>query len=320
MPTVTLYEPKMNPVRFFSLQNVQPAQYVSRFMDNWHFRRTIQPWDQKVCFNQPWYTTDSIKLQYTSDTGDMTLTLYDRNGYEVVTQPFVTMQQNELQPTFYIRQIALNLSPYPPGLYYLKRTVAGAVRYSEPFELMEPPDSGLIELDDDDPTLLLEFSNWEPSGGIKWFAPFEGALRVPAILEFQGITYVDTIFFDQLRNATMVQSVPANLYKFIVGGRYGTPPTFQETVGRIMTCSNLKIDNRLMTKAAANAEFERTELDLYPMKGISIDVVEKLNRDVIITQDDVNVEGVMAAALMIDTPGFGLNPGPTDYQEIISIQ
>lgn len=320
MPTVTVYDPIMNPERFYPLQHVQPAKYVSRFMDDWHFRRTIQPWDEKVCFLRPWYTTDSIKLQYTTDSGDMTLSLYDENGYHIVTQPFQTMQQNELQPTFFIRQIALNLAPYPPGKYFLKRTIAGVERYSNPFELMDPPDSGLIELDDEDPTLLMEFSNWEPSGGIKWFAPFEGAARFPAILKFKGMTFVDTLYFDQNRNATMVKSVPARLFTLAIGGRYGIPPWMEDLAGRIMTCSEWKLDQRLFTKAAANAEFEPVPAELYPMKGVSIDVVEKLNRDVIISEDEVTVEGVYGAALMTDTKGFGLNPGPTDYQEIISLQ
>lgn len=320
MPTVTLYDPIINSFKFHSLQNVQPSQYVSRFMDDWAFRRTIQPWDQKVCFNRPWNTTDSIKLQYTSDTGDMTLSLYDRNGYLVVTQPFQTMQQNELQPTFYIRQIALNLDPYPPGKYFLKRTVAGVSRYSEPFELMDPPDSGLIELDDDNPTLMLNASHWEPSHGMKWFAPFEAALRVPGILEYLKTAAVDTIFYDQERNATLVKSVPSRIFKLFVGGRYGVPPNFIDTVARMVGCSSFKIDGRLFTKFTANAEFEPTELDLYPMTGYSMELVETLNRESIIVQDDVTIEGIQAAALMIDTAGFGLNPGPTDYQEIISLQ
>src|SRR5688572_26617826 len=112
-----LYDSLLNPVKFHQLDNVQPSNYVSRFMDDWAFRRTIQPWSQKVCFYQPWGNLDQVCLQYTSNFGGIILRMYDENGILKLTQPFVNMHQDELRPLFYIRQIQTNLNSFLPGKY-----------------------------------------------------------------------------------------------------------------------------------------------------------------------------------------------------------
>lgn len=309
----------MNAVKFHLLDNVQLAQYVSRFMDDWAFRRTIQPWDEKVCFKQPWLPEDDIRLQYTSNFNPITFRLYNSAGELLLTKDADTLQQNVLQPTFYIRQVEIALLPYPPGYYFLTRAAAGQLTYSEPFEIIEPQDSGLIELEDENPTLLAEFSNYEPYQGIKFQSPFEPMFRFPAILRYKNPGSKDNVYDDQLLNATMVHSVPYRVFELIIGGRYGVPPWLIDKINRMLGCSTFKLDGRLYTKNQG-ATFEPVELDLYPMAGWSIELREKLNRDSVITNNDVIIPGIAAAALMVDTAGFGLNGGASDYQEIISLQ
>src|SRR5687768_16703760 len=98
----TLYDPFLNPLKFHALDPVQLPNYVSRFMDDWAFRRTIQPWQEKVCFLLPWNKSDSQKLQYTSNFNPITLRLYNESGYLVDTVVSSTLQQDELRPDFYI--------------------------------------------------------------------------------------------------------------------------------------------------------------------------------------------------------------------------
>lgn len=319
MPATTLIDPFLNPLKFHPLDNVQPAQYLSRFQDDWAFRRTIQPWDEKVCFYQPFLQSDQVRLQYTSDFGGMLLKLYDENGYLQATAAFNTMQQNELQPTFFIRQIAFNLAAYPPGKYFFTRSAPGQqVYYSEPIEILEEPESGIF-LDDDNPTLCLEYSHWEPYGGIKFFAPYEGLIRIPGILKYKEPGSVDNVYPDQALDMTMINSVPFRVWQLIAGGRYGVPPWFIDKVARIAGCSNFKIDGRLFTKDEG-AKFEPGLAEFYPMASWSIDLREKLNRDSQTIEDDVIVEGIQAAAVLVDSKGFGIDGGGSDYNEIITLQ
>lgn len=315
----TLYDSFLNPVKFHQLDNVQPAGYFSRFMDDWAFRRTIQPWQQKVCFLQPWSVQDSIRLQYTSNFGPFVLRLYNEDGQLQNTVPFDTKQQDELRPTFYIRQVELNLTGLEPGRYFLTRDAGGAITYSEPFEIIADPDPEEICLTDQDPTVLIEYSHYEPAGGLKFFAPFEPMIRVPGIVQYKGPGSRDNIYEDQLLNQTLIHSVPFRTHEFILGGNYGVPPWLIDKVARILSLSEVSIDGRLYTKNEG-ANFEPTLAEFYPMKGWVIELREKLNRDSQVIENDIVIEGIAAAALMIDSKGFGLDGGDTNYQEINSLQ
>jgi hypothetical protein len=315
----TLYDSYINPVKFHSLDNIQLSNYVSRFIDDWAFRRTIQPWEQKTCFYQPWVQADTVKIQYTTNFAPIILRMYDRNGLLVHTQSFTTHQQNELDPLFYIRQISVSLAGFDPGKYFFTRDSLGDVRYSEPFEILDAQDSGALCLEDQDPTLYLEFSNDKPYQGIKFFVPFEGAIRIPGILKYKQTSSKDNVYEDQLLNETMINSVPYRLFTLILGGNYGVPPWFVDKIARILGCSNLSIDGRLYTKNEG-AQFEPALLEGYPMAGHAIDLRDKLNRDSQIIENDTVITGIAAAALLIDNKGFGIDGGDTSYQQINYLQ
>lgn len=314
-----LYDSFLNPVKFHQLDNIQPANYVSRFMDDWAFRRTIQPWKQKVCFYQPWGNVDQVCLQYTSNFGPIILRMYDENGLLVLTQAFVTMHQDELRPTFFIRQIQVNLNPYPAGKYFFTRDAAGAITYSEPFEILDLEDSG-IDIENPFPTLYIEYSHYEPLGGLKFFTPFAPKLRIPGIIEYKEPGSKDNIYEDQLLNQTLITSVSFRTLQLIIGGRTGVPPWFIDKVARSLSCSDWKADGRLYTKASENANFEPVIIEDYPMAAWQIDLRDKLNRDSLVIENDVVIEGIAAAAIIIDNKGFGIDGGPTSYQEINSLQ
>lgn len=313
-----LYDSFLNTVKFHQLDNVQLPNYVSRFMDDWAFRRTIQPWEQKVCFYQKWSNDDLVKLQYTSNVGGIIIRMYDENGVLVLTQVMATGQQDELQPTFYIREITISLASYPKGKYFFTRDIAGVITYSEPFKIVDISDSDVC-LENQDPTLYMEYSHYEPYAGIKFFSGIELALRIPGIIRYKNPGSKDNVYEDQLLNVTMVNSVPYRLMQLVVGGNYGVPPWFIDKVARAGGCSNWKFDGRLYTKNEG-ATFEPVSLEDYPMKGWAIDLREKLNRDSVINENDVIIEGIAAAAIMMDNKGFGIDGGTTDYQQINFLQ
>lgn len=315
----TLYDSKANPVKFHRLDNLQLPNYVSRFMWEWAFRRTIQPWEQKVCFNQPWSVHDSIRLQYTSDAGPIVIRVYDSEGVLLNTLPMTQMHQDELQPTFFIYQISIPLAPYNFGKFFLTRDVAGNITYSEPMEIIDIEDSG-IDLENQDPTLLIEYSHYEPKAGLKFFTPFAPMIRVPGIIQYNNTGAKDVIYEDQPLNMTLVTSQEFDVHNFILGGNYGVPPYFASKVFRCISMSNSSFNGRLMTKNGENIQFEPTELTDYPMKGFKIEMREKLNRDSVIMEDETVIVGTHSAAIMMDAKGFGLDPGDGNFQQIISVE
>jgi len=245
--------------------------------------------------------------------------MYDADGLLVHTQAFETLQQDELRPTYYIRQISVPLSGFDPGKYFFTRDTGGGLTYSEPFEILEVPPPDSIFLEDENPTLYIQYTHYESVQGIKFFAPFAPAIRVPAIIRYKNPGAKDNVYEDQLLNMTLINSVPFRVWEFILGGVYGVPPYLIDRVARIFGCSDLSIDGRLYTKNEG-AGFEGAPMDLYPMQGWTIELREKLNRDSIINEDENIIEGIAAAALLIDNKGFGLDGGDTSYQEINYLQ
>lgn len=306
-----LIDSLINPVRFYERDPVRPAQYMTKWFDTWQFCKTIRDWEQHVCFFQPWAQDDSIRLQYTSNFNPIILRLYNEAGQLMIQQECNTFQQDEFQPTFYIRQGEIDLAPYPPGYYFMTREAAGVLTYSDPFEILEDASN----------TIYAEFSNDEPYQEMKFFVPFSPAIRIPAILKYKNTGGKDTIYADQLLNITMVNSVPFRVWSFILGGIDGVPPWFADKVSRIFGCRTLKLDGRLFTKNEG-AAWEVNELDGYPMAGYSIEMRETLNRAAITTENDVVIEGARIAALIMDDyKAVGLNDNSgNDYTEINFVQ
>jgi len=230
-----------------------------------------------------------------------------------------TVTQDELQPLFFVREIAINLASFDPGLYFFTRDVAGVITYSEPFEIHAAEDADEVFLENHDPTLYLIYNHYEPVGGIKFFTGFQGTLRIPAILRYKSPGSKDNIYEDQLLNETLINSIPYRLWELILGGNYGVPPWFIDRVARIFSLSDVSIDGRLFTKNEG-ANFEPSILDSYPMRGWLLELREKLNRDSVITEDETIIQGIAAAALLIDNKGFGIDGGPTEYQQLEYLQ
>jgi len=244
--------------------------------------------------------------------------MYNYLGQLVLTQSFNDVMQDELRPTYYIKQIAVSLAGFDPGKYFFVRDTGGVLTYSEPFEILDAEDSGIM-LTNQNPTLYIEYSHYESYQGVKFFTPFAPSIRVPAVLRYKSPGAKDNVYEDQLLNMTLVNSVPFRIFDFTLGGNYGVPPYFIDKIARIFGCSSLSIDGRLYTKNEG-AQFEPALLENYPSAGYSIELREKLNRDSIITENDVIIEGIAAAAIIMDNKGFGIDGGDTDYTEILYLQ
>jgi hypothetical protein len=306
-----LYGSYINPVSFFPLDPVRADQYTSRFLTDYQFRRTIQPWQQDSCWLQPWYQNDSIRLQYTSNFNPITLELYNEDGELLASQNFTTYHQDELRPTYYIRQTELDLAAFPPGRYFLKRIAAGNEQYSAPFEIFESPDPDEVLLNDPNPTIYIEYSNSEPYQDMKFFVPFTPAIRVPAVLTYKDTDSVDTMYRDQLLNTTMLNSVPFRVHTFDMDL---VPPFFADKIKRIFGCDSLKLDGRLFTKNEG-AKWEAVTVENVPLIGGTIELVESLNREGEIIENDVEIVGVAAAALIMENKWFGMD-SENNYVEI----
>jgi hypothetical protein len=97
------------------------------------------------------------------------------------------------------------------------------------------------------------------------------------------------------------------------------PPYLIDKLSRIFGCDTLTIDGRDFTKNEG-ANWEPVELEGYPMAGWSIELREKLNRDITIYENDQEIISDNAMMSVIDTKGFGLVDEDNDFLEIVDVE
>lgn len=306
----TLYQPLINPMKGVIIDPVDIPQYVSKFLDDYLFTNTIRSFEQPTKYINRWLNDDSVREQFISDFQPLTFKLYKCDGTLVDSIVLTTKQQDFFRPGFYIRQCDIDLAIYDPGFYYFTMPEANLI--FEPFEIM-------AEENESNPTLYIEYSNSERYGQVIFDAPFEPAIRVPAILKYKTPGSNDKVYNDQDEAEFMLHSVPYRVWNFILGGIGGVPPFIIDKLSRIFGCDTLTIDGRDFTKNQG-AQWEPVELEGYPMAGWSIELREKLNRDVLIYEDGGQVVQGNAMMAVIDTKGFGLQDEDDDFLEILDVE
>lgn len=297
-----LITPRLNPlhgIQVFPVVDI--TQYESKHWDDNMFFDTIKPYDQHVRFWQKWRTDDTIKLQYTSNYSPITLKVFRCDGSEVYSIDFSIMQQDADNPGFYIRQVELGLSIFPLGQYYAEVQAGSGpdviIRF-EPFIISD----SLPE------TLLIEYSHFEKKGEIWFQSPVVLNLRIPGVIKYDETKSIDTIYPDQDENEELLHSTPYRVSKLSIGGAIGIPPWLKDILSRIFGCSDVKIDGRYYTKEA-DAAWERNEVEHYPLKGWSLMLRDKFNRDSQIIDNDAVLKGIAAAGLLVGVKGFGMDDG-----------
>lgn len=299
---------KALPIKFVKLNPVQIPQYVTKWMDEWQFQLTILDFQEPKVFIQRWGVDDSIRIQVISNYGPLTLALYNCSGNFIYSSLFETRQQDQFRPGYYIRQVELDLATFDTGQYYLQIETPGFDPYiSELFEITE----------DITNTLYLEYSHPDLHEGIYFNSPFLPTCRIPGILPYEKPGSHRTTYEDQNANETLLKSVSYEIDTLTVGDAHGIPPYMIDKIDRMLGCPSLKFDGRLYTRPT-QSEWDKNTLDLYPMAGWSIELRPKMNRSTLTYEDDVVITGTVVAAAVIDSKGFGLDPGG-NYIEVYDV-
>lgn len=305
MATLRFIQPYLNPIQFYEQGLVRPAQYRSKHMDDWPFTDTILPWQEGVTFLQPWQINDTIKLQFRTNYGPLTLGLYSCDDQLIHSVSVQQKHVDRYDPTMYIYEVDLSLQAFDPGYYYLKLNIGNPVQkvlFSEP----------LIISDFSENTILLEYTNRRFYGEVFFETGFSPSFRVYGTITYKGPESQDTIYTDQEYNAQMLKAVPYDLWNLSLGGSAGQPPWVIKKVNRMMGCNITRWDGRQYTKNDG-ARFEENTVEFYPMSGWSIELRETLNRGAGFIEDDISVVGEMNVVLVTDTKGFGNQSGGSNY-------
>lgn len=306
----------LNPITYREITSTQAAQYNSRHMDSFTFEQSILPWQYRTCYIQPFQRNDSLRQQVTSIVGPIATRMYNPDGRMVAEIPWQQKQQDRFQPGRFIYESVYALSNLPEGYYNPVLVIAGV-------ELHEG--AAWIDLKNlHQNTILWEYSNTRKKYGFHFQAsnmvPY---LRVHGALLFDKKSSVDAIYTDPEENSELLSSMTYRVWKLLVGGPSGMPDFMIDKLSDILSLNETRIEGRFYVKASEGGEFELKESDagrLYPKRGMSIELRERLNKHEFISLDDVQQVQRAAVVYNVEEKGFGPAGQPGQIGTILNYE
>lgn len=305
---MTTLIPYLNCIKWIPVTPDEVEQYVSKHMDDHRFAATIQPWQEQVCWYQPWMYSDSIRQQIISGAGPIRLRLFDLKGNVWYDDGFNQKQSIISWPgmSLYENDLALNVVT-ESGVYYLQMDIGKdnpKILVSEFIFISEKIEN----------TLLLEYRHHQFYGDVIFEKGFSPSIRIPGSIKPKKPAAKSTTYEDQFLNQTMLKRMPYDILSMTIGGAEGVPPWLPfRKINWILGCSELKADGRFIT-VNDDAELEESPFADYPMSAWTIEVREKFNRSSSVIELGEVVEGPIVAIANTDSKGFGQNSGNSTYQ------
>ncbi len=221
------------------------------------------------CYLQKFITSDVTKIQILSDFPDITAQVREASGNSLsLTLNVVEIDTNILDQTFKCYEIEIDFSQLDPGQYVVVIEYENGISTVPVMLISEPIDVQETQPD----TMLFKYKNSENNFSIVFDTGIEFDFRVEGtIKEFTPVSD-DIIYNDQLRNSTLLNSVPYRSFKLYIGNAPGLPDWVLDKVNRIMSCDEKSIDGAYYEKIEG-AKWEVNRTVEYPFQGINTEIM-----------------------------------------------
>lgn len=301
--------PFINPIKYTQIAYDQLPQYLSKHMDDYPYLDAIRSYEQAVNYWQVWGNVDSVRQQLYSNIGPVNMSVIDCQGNVLITSAWQQKQEDANNPTLFLRESDLDLSPFDPGVYFYQLDFGGQyLLISEPQIISENLDG----------TLLIEYSNSTFYENMIFEDGFSPNLRIAGQLKFKEPGSKRLIYEDDPLNAEVLNAKNFRLWTLLIFGETGGPDYMIDKVNRILGCNNLRIDGRYFT-VDPGGKLEQEGLDGYPMRGWRIDLREKLNRASKYFSTDVNVNNPVIMLANVDSKGFIKDDAGGSFFQILDV-
>ena len=278
--------PFINALQLVEIAPSQIRQYQTRHMDDYLHYNRLNEW-QSGSYTSPYLRSDSIYLQFQTNTGQPTITVIDCAGNIIIgPQLMIQRQQNPYDPGTYIYESATSLNACQEGVtYWFKITTSTITLISEPILIYE----------DFANSLLIQYKHRKFYADVIFETGIEMNIRIPGILRQKPPAAKDTVYEDQVLDMTMIKSIPYRLWEVYLGAGIRVPDYMIDKLNRVLGCSSVRIDGRYYSK---NEGFKWEQVDeeqnstFYAYKG---ELREMINRN---TNEFVVIAG------LVDLKGF----------------
>lgn len=285
-----------------SFTSWQIPQYQSRHMEDYWLEERLNKWQSlpgdRWC--QPWRNDDIISLQVQNNIGQIEIDIINCQKTVLTSFLMTQKQQDQYEPDYFIYESNTALDTLPEGYaWMLLKIGVSPVRIT----LISEP---LLILADQPGTLLIEYSHYKFYENLIFEGGFTSSIRTKGLIRKKPTAFKDTVYEDQDLDMVMIHSKPYRVWELLIGAGDdgGVPDWFEDKIGRILGCSNLRIDGRYYTKnegAKMEEIDERFNGALYTYK---IELRERINRHSHYWDSDASSNEELVITLNSTSKGF----------------
>jgi hypothetical protein len=291
--------PYLNPVRFYEAQPEVFAQYLTKHFTDYPYADQILPWQEPMRYSQKWQTSDTIYLQIQSNFEPLQLDVISRvTGQTLLTLNANSQIPNIYNPGFYAYQFTISLASIPPNQCYHLQLTNGPdldlYMISEPFYVATKHPN----------TVLLEYRNSRFAGDVVFETGITFGFRVEGSFGFLDPGANITAYENQKADPQILSARPFRIWPLTIGGSFGVPDWVVDLYNLIWCCNDVKVDGKSFARSGDAKLTFKTE-DNYPMRGVTLELREGINRGSKIVSPTINTDIKLAVAFNLNTRLFG---------------
>lgn len=292
-----LYIPRLNPVRFYEQTPVQFDEYLTKFMDDYRYADTILPWQERVLYAQKWQTSDTIPLQMESTFSPLQLDTINQYGQVVNSLVANQVIPNKYIPGAFVYQFSHSWQAYEPG-YYIQRLTNGNINQ---LNMVSEPQCIAVKHPN---TVYIQYRNSRFHGDVVFETGIRFNFRVEASFgPLQPGAHIQS-YLNQKTDPVILSARPFRTWPLTIGGTFGVPDWVADMANLIWCCNEVTVDGKLFARSG-DAELTFNEEDNYPLRAVTIELQEGLNRSSKIVNPTIDTNMKLVVVGVGDTMLFG---------------
>lgn len=294
-----LYIPFLNPIRFYDVNKAVFDQYLTKHFEDHPYADQILPWQEAAKYAQKWQTSDVIALQFPANFGPLNIDLIGKYGEVVPGGSFVGVQKGAHLdiPGLYIYEFSISLASIPPGCYHWRLSNGN---FEELHMVSEP--QLIKELHPH--SVYIQYKNSRFAGDIIFETGIMFNFRVEGSFGFLQPSANIEAYEDQKANPEILSARPFRIFPLVIGGTFGVPDWVVDLFNLIWCCNYVLVDGKEFARSG-EAQLSFNVIENYPMRGVTIELREGINRGSKIISPNVNTNMLLMVAYNIDTRLFG---------------
>lgn len=293
--------PFLNPITYHEENRVPSPHFVSKHFEDAPFEDTIPEGWEPVMYAQPWQKSEIVSQFIYADIFPVTLQVLDCHGVVVQSSNFQVAQRNRREPTMFICVHQLSLAGFSEGVYRF-RIISGDKSFISGKQMVK---------NRIDNSLYLAYKHHRFYGDVIFETGYSPTIRVEGSLTYKTPASTDTIYEDSRANVQLIQSTPHRVWELLLNDAFGIPDYLIEKYNWILGCSSLQINDRFYSKASEGGRLEKREIELYSLRGWSIELRERHNHSSMRAQTSGSLNGRLTIVAASDSKGFGDGAGQT---------